>query len=120
MIQQWLNLTLRILVTILAVVLTTLATQLQTNSGFTGASFVTLMSFGESISYIIQFYTLLETSLGAVSRLKTFGEKVTPEDLPGENVSPPEEWPQNGAIEIDDVSASYTYVNHDHPDHDCF
>jgi ATP-binding cassette, subfamily C (CFTR/MRP), member 1 len=108
MIQQWLVLTLQILVAVIAIILTTLATQLRTNSGFTGASLVTLMSFGESMSVMIRVYTSLETSIGAVSRLKTFSERVNPEDLSGEDISPPEEWPQNGHIEIKSISASYT------------
>jgi ATP-binding cassette, subfamily C (CFTR/MRP), member 1 len=107
MIQQWLGLTLQVVVAGIAILLTTLATQLRTNSGLTGASMVTLMGFGEAVTVIIRFYTLLETSIGAVARLKTFSEKVLPEDLPGEDVIPPEEWPQNGAVEISGVSASY-------------
>jgi ATP-binding cassette, subfamily C (CFTR/MRP), member 1 len=106
-IQQWLGLTLQIVVAVIAIILTTLATQLRTNSGFTGASLVTLMQFGEAVTTIIRYYTMLETSIGAVSRLKTFSEKVVPEDLLGEDVVPPEEWPQNGQIEINGVSASY-------------
>ena len=35
-------------------------------------------------------------------------EAVRPEDLPGETVVPPEEWPQRGRIEIRGLSASYT------------
>jgi hypothetical protein len=49
----------------------------------------------------------LETSIGAVSRLKSFGEKVRSESLDGEDVKPPREWPLRGAIEISGVSASY-------------
>ncbi|KAL2882737.1 hypothetical protein SGCOL_001948 [Colletotrichum sp. CLE4] len=107
MIQQWLVVTMQLMVAGLAVVLVTLATQLRANSGFTGASLVTLMSWGETLSSLVRFYTQLETSIGAVSRIKTFSEKVTPEDLEGEDIEPPEEWPETGRIEINGVSASY-------------
>ncbi|KAJ0326928.1 hypothetical protein COL5a_006483 [Colletotrichum fioriniae] len=107
MIQQWLVVTMQLMVAGLAVVLVTLATQLRANSGFTGASLVTLMSWGETLSSLVRFYTQLETSIGAVSRIKTFSEKVSPEDLDGEDIEPPEEWPETGHIEINGVSASY-------------
>ncbi|KAF2175191.1 P-loop containing nucleoside triphosphate hydrolase protein [Zopfia rhizophila CBS 207.26] len=107
MIQQWLALILHVIVALIATSLVTLATQLTTNAGFTGASFVTLMAFGGAMTNIIQMYAQLETSIGAVSRLKTFSEKVVSENLPGEDIVPPEEWPQRGEIEIKGVSASY-------------
>lgn len=107
MIQQWLAFVLGLVVAILAVVVVTLSTQLRSNTGFTGASLVTLMSFGGTLANIVRSYTQLETSLGAVGRLKSFSENTKPETLPGEDVIPPESWPQEGRIEIRDVSASY-------------
>ncbi|KAK1835744.1 P-loop containing nucleoside triphosphate hydrolase protein [Podospora conica] len=107
MIQQWLGFVLRVVVAVLAVAVVALSTQMRSNSAFTGASLITLMSFGNGLSSLIIFYTLLETSIGAVSRLKTFGEKVKPETLEGEDVIPPPEWPLMGRIQIKNVSASY-------------
>lgn len=107
MIQQWLNLVLDIVVMILAAVLTTLAVRLHSNSGFTGASLVTLMQFGENLSGIVIFYTRLETSIGAIARLKTFNETVKPEDRDDEDIVPAEEWPQSGMIELKGISANY-------------
>lgn len=111
MIQQWLNFVLDVVVTILAALMTTLAVRLHSNAGFTGASMVSLMSFGENLSGIVIAYTKLETSLGAISRLKTFQESVLPEDQDGEDVFPARHWPSNGAIELRDVCASYEYVS---------
>ncbi|KAI0476031.1 ABC multidrug transporter [Xylariaceae sp. FL0804] len=108
MIQQWLSLVLNLLVAILAVILTALVTQLRTSSGFTGASLVTLMTFGQELTDIVKFYTLLETSLGAVARLDAFNRTVRPEDQPREDVVPPDEWPQRGEISLSGVSASYS------------
>lgn len=85
----------------------TLATQLRSNSAFTGASLVTLMTFGDQLSLLVDQYTMLETSIGAVSRLKTFSETVVSENLAGEDVVPPREWPLKGRIEVNAVSASY-------------
>lgn len=110
MIQQWLTLVLGIVVAVLATGLTALATRLHSSSGFTGASMVTLMSFGENLSMIVQFYTRLETSIGAIARLKTFSATVKPENHDHEDVIPAEDWPHKGEIKIENVSASYQSV----------
>ncbi|CRL21608.1 Cyclic peptide transporter [Penicillium camemberti] len=107
MIQQWLTLVLDIVVMVLAVVMTTLAVRLHSSSGFAGASLFSLMTFGESISGIVIFYTKLETSIGAIARLKMFTENVKPEDRDEEDIVPPVQWPQNGVVELKGVSASY-------------
>ncbi|KAI8624704.1 putative ABC multidrug transporter [Xylariaceae sp. FL1651] len=107
MIQQWLNLVLDLVVAVIAAILTALAVRLDSNSGLTGASLVTLMSFGDSLSGIVIYFTRLETSLGAISRLQQFNETVKPEDKSEEDLIPPEDWPQKGVIEINGVSASY-------------
>ena len=108
MIQQWLTLVLNMVVMAMAVILTALAVRLRSNSGFTGASLVTVMQFGEELSGVVMFYTILETSIGAVSRLRKFSENVTPEDREEmEDIEPPEQWPQKGKIELKGVSASY-------------
>lgn len=65
------------------------------------------MTWGESISSLIQYYTQVEISIGAVSRLKAFAENVASENLEGEDLEPPEEWPTQGNIEIKHISASY-------------
>jgi hypothetical protein len=96
-------------VSLLATLVVVLATQSKsiTGTGFTGASLVSLMEFGANLAHAIQVYTLLETSMGAISRLKGFSEKVAPETLPEEDMAPPVSWPFGGAIEISKVSASY-------------
>lgn len=56
--------------------------------------------------YVITMYTLLETSIGAVARLKSFSENVKPEGDDSETLVPPPFWPQGG-IKLDNVSATY-------------
>ncbi|KAK2008949.1 ABC transporter [Colletotrichum eremochloae] len=108
MIQQWLVATVQLMVACIAVILVGLAIALKASSGFTGASMVTLMVWGETVAWLIRCYTQVETSIGAVARIKTFSEKVTPENLAGEDIEPSEEWPENGRIDIKGVSASYS------------
>jgi ATP-binding cassette subfamily C (CFTR/MRP) protein 1 len=71
---------------------------------------VSLMSFGKTLAMLIQIYTLRETSIGAVGRLKSFSENIIPENLPGENIIPPTSWPERGRIEIKGISVSYRQV----------
>ncbi|KAI7780392.1 P-loop containing nucleoside triphosphate hydrolase protein [Diaporthe eres] len=111
-IQRWLGFVLRIIVALLAIAIVTLATQLRSNTAFTGASPVTLMSFAEGLMYVITMYTLLETSIGAVARLKDFSEKVKSEGSGGETLVPSPLWPQ-GAVKLDNVSATYGDVGSD-------
>jgi ABC-type multidrug transport system fused ATPase/permease subunit len=107
MVQRWLGLALQLVVAILAIAVVSLATQLRSSTGLTGASLVTLMTFGDILNYIINWYTQIETSIGAVSRLKSFGEKVKSESLENEDVVPPIEWPLRGGIQVKGASASY-------------
>lgn len=95
----------------LAVVLISLATQLKTNAGLTGASLISLLNFGDTLSHLIMSYTILETCLGAVNRLRTFSETVKPEDQPDEDIEPPQSWPEEGKITMKNVSASYGSVS---------
>ncbi|RYC64367.1 hypothetical protein CHU98_g1837 [Xylaria longipes] len=91
MIQQWLSLVLDLAVAVLAAAVTALAVKLHSNSSFAGASLVTLMSFGDSLSGIVIYLTRLETSIGAITRLQTFNETVKPEDKSEEDLIPPED-----------------------------
>ncbi|KAM5484573.1 hypothetical protein MaudMau93_005792 [Microsporum audouinii] len=116
MIQQWLNLVLDLVVMVMAAGLTALAVRLHSNSSFIGASLVTLMHFGENLSGIVIFYTMLETSIGAIARLKTFNESVKPEDREEEDIIPPQQWPRNGVVELGGISASYSMEDEtEHP-----
>ncbi|KAJ4254441.1 hypothetical protein NW762_010039 [Fusarium torreyae] len=109
MIQKWLVSSLHFVVAGTGVLLVTLATRLRTNAGLTGASLVSLLTFSETLSNLISSYTSLETSLGAVSRLRSFSETVDTENLPGEDIEPPATWPHSGSIQINKVSASYEH-----------
>lgn len=111
MVQWWLQLAMNIMVLILATLLTVLATQLRATPGFAGASLVSLMSLASLVAVLVQDYTSFETSIGAVSRLKTFSETVKPEEQDGAGIRPQKQWPEQGSIEIEGLSASYESVN---------
>ncbi len=63
-VQNWLIMVLDFVTMVIAAMLSSLAVTLRSSTGFTGASLVTLMSFGDQLTQIVIFLTLLETSLG--------------------------------------------------------
>ena len=94
----------------IALLVVVLTTQLRSSTGLTGASLVSIMSFGTTLADLVRTYTLLETSIGAVSRLKSFSDNTASEDLPGEYAQLPSTWPERGRIEVKNINASYRSV----------
>ncbi|KAI8287461.1 ABC transporter FUM19 [Colletotrichum sp. SAR 10_98] len=95
------------LLAVVAVLLVALATQLRSDTGNVGAGLVTLITFGGTLTTIVVAYTGLETSLGAIGRLKAFGEETEREDSVGDDITPDEAWPLNGHVDIRNVDVSY-------------
>ncbi|KAL2876417.1 hypothetical protein SGCOL_008417 [Colletotrichum sp. CLE4] len=139
--QQWLTLVLDLTTTALALLVVGLAVRLRdtVSVALTGVSLVQLISFTETLKMLIQFWTSLETSIGAVARIKNFAEE-TPDEVEadvfkrealmiqsaagGQTQQAPEAaivqgWPSRGAIELHDVVASYdqTYPDTDTESH---
>ncbi|KAM0563460.1 hypothetical protein ACHAPJ_001181 [Fusarium lateritium] len=108
-VQRWLVLVLDLTTTALALLLVGLAVRLRSevDVGLTGVSLVQLISLSETVNMLIQFWTSIETSIGAVARIKQFAEETGEENLPGETQDPPSQWPDKGAIQIDGLTASY-------------
>jgi ATP-binding cassette subfamily C (CFTR/MRP) protein 1 len=50
---------------------------------------------------------MLETSLGAIARLRDFEIETKTEAKEGESFVPPEDWPTRGLVQIDHLTASY-------------
>ncbi|KAK1544257.1 hypothetical protein CPAR01_04890 [Colletotrichum paranaense] len=125
--QQWLTLVLDLTTTALALLVVGLAVHLRdtVSVALTGVSLVQLISFTETLKLLIQFWTSLETSIGAVARIKNFAEE-TPDETEADALrrealmirsaaggqQSPEAtivhgWPSRGAIEINNIVASY-------------
>jgi ABC-type multidrug transport system fused ATPase/permease subunit len=75
---------------------------------YVGLALLNVMNFNELLADIIKNWTSLETSFGAIARLKSFSANTLNENLPNETSSVPDNWPSGGAIEFKNVSASYT------------
>jgi ABC-type multidrug transport system fused ATPase/permease subunit len=96
-----------VLVAVVAVILVVLATQLGSDAGNVGAGLVTLITLGNTLTTIVIAYTGLETSLGAISRLKTFSDETELEAHGNDDVIPEEAWPVRGHLQMNGVEASY-------------
>ncbi|KAK6207066.1 hypothetical protein LQW54_007494 [Pestalotiopsis sp. IQ-011] len=109
-IQRWLALVLGLTVAGLAILLTTLGVTLRIrlDAGLLGVALVNMMNLGQSLNALITSWTLLETSLGAISRVKTFSED-TPSEKPREVVDTRilAGWPSRGSVVIENWSAHY-------------
>ncbi|RDH28017.1 ASST-domain-containing protein [Aspergillus welwitschiae] len=116
MIQQWLTLSMDLLACGLVVLLMILIvfSRDSFDSGSSGTAIVTLMSFTQSLARLLKFWSLTESCLGAVSRIKTFAETVPSEAQSkhsdaDSSFSMHEKvtWPSQGAIEFVNVVAAY-------------
>lgn len=98
-----------LMVLALAVTLMTLAIQLRSSSsgGLLGIALISLMTLTEQLSRFIASYTQLETSLGAIARIRNFASEVESENRPSENETLPADWPSHGRIRFESLSASY-------------
>ncbi|KAK8101492.1 hypothetical protein PG999_011866 [Apiospora kogelbergensis] len=108
-IQRWLNLVLDLIVAVVAIVLVAIAVSLRkgTSVGFTGVALFNIMTLSAALKSAISSWTLLETSIGAVARVKRFEESTPNENLADETQQPPDKWPATGAITFDKVTATY-------------
>ena len=111
-IQRWFNLVLLLLVGLTAVIVVALATSLTstTTGGRLGVSLSSIVNFNFSLGMFMMFWTQMETSLGAIARLKSFETEAVSEHKEEETFVPGQDWPTLGSIEFRNVSASYGYV----------
>ncbi|KAI9649296.1 hypothetical protein NHQ30_001868 [Ciborinia camelliae] len=108
-IQRWLNLVLDLIIAGIAAILMTFATQMRgtTSAGTLGVALVNILQFNSRLSFLIRKWTQLETSIGAVARVKSFEANTLSENGPFEVNLPPPEWPTRAKIEFRAVTATY-------------
>ncbi|KAH0531953.1 hypothetical protein TsFJ059_000711 [Trichoderma semiorbis] len=109
MVQRWLVLVLDLTTTALALLIVGFSVKLRgsVSVGLTGVSLVQLITMSETLNMLIQFWTSIETSIGAVARIKQFAEETPNESLPGEDQDVPANWPDKGHVVIQALEASY-------------
>ncbi|KAF6834099.1 ABC multidrug transporter [Colletotrichum musicola] len=108
--QRWLTFSVDMTITVMALILIVLVTTLREQIGpaFIGIALNNVLSFSATIKAVITSWVTLEVSLGAVARVRNFAANVKPEGhSDGPLAEPDGEWPTKGAIEFNDVTASY-------------
>jgi ATP-binding cassette, subfamily C (CFTR/MRP), member 1 len=117
-IHIWLQLVLDLIVGAITVVIVATMTSMRDRfpAGSIGVALNLVLTLNQSLTQMIQSWTTLETSIGAVTRVRDFVAS-TPSELSSlttpSHVQP--EWPSHGAIEFVGVTGSYRYVDYIRP-----
>ena len=120
MVQRWLTLVLDLVIMALAVVVVGVVVALKLHGGdkrisvgFTGVALTQIISLAGYVRLTILFWVALETSSGAVTRVRDFERETENENKDngnGEGGEAEEGWPRRGEMEFRNVEASYRYV----------
>ncbi|EHK21751.1 uncharacterized protein TRIVIDRAFT_59905 [Trichoderma virens Gv29-8] len=109
-IQVWLNVMLNLIVAITMILTMSLAMELQSafSAGTLGLALTNISTISQTLSYVIQSWTEMETSVGALMRLKSFLNDTPSEHLPGEDNVPDGEWPSKGQLAFKGLTVKYS------------
>ncbi|KAF4963705.1 hypothetical protein FSARC_8302 [Fusarium sarcochroum] len=107
--QQWLGLTMDLMVAALATGLITLAILIRgtTTAGQIGLALNIILVANTTLLGLVTSWTNTEISLGAISRLKTLEADTPQEDKYWEDYIPKDSWPSLGCVEFDHVTVAY-------------
>jgi ATP-binding cassette subfamily C (CFTR/MRP) protein 1 len=111
-VQRWLTIVLDLVVAAIATILIVLVVVLRgrLSAGYVGVALLNVVLFSQSIKLLISFWTQLETHIGSVARIKNFTTDALIEDQESEDQIPPPDWPSEGKIEINDITAYHRQV----------
>ncbi|GME30562.1 hypothetical protein M1837_005155 [Neofusicoccum parvum] len=108
--QIWLVFVVDMIIAVLALILITITTTLreEIGPGYMGVALTNIMMFSTTMKTLVSCWVQLETSIGAVARVKSFVAEVKSEEDGSEPlIGPSDLWPNQGAIEFRNMSASY-------------
>ncbi|KAL4994768.1 P-loop containing nucleoside triphosphate hydrolase protein [Aspergillus recurvatus] len=108
-VQQCLGFFLDMLVSILAVILIATVAFLRDkfDQGDVGVALVMVMTFNNTLMQLVKDWTNMETSIGAVSRVKGYTSTTDAEENTENVPSLPKHWPAVGRVELSGVVASH-------------
>ncbi|RGP73027.1 canalicular multispecific organic anion transporter 2 [Fusarium sporotrichioides] len=111
-IQRWLTLVLDMVVAFLTIILVVFAVTLREkiNPSLLGIALVNMMRLGTNMKGIVLNWSILETSLGAIARIRMFCASAPSEEKPGENSNPGDCWPTYGGLEVKNVDVQYQHT----------
>lgn len=108
--QRWLNIVLDLLAATFATSVVGIAVTFrgQVTGAQVGIALNIMLVANTTLLKLVENWTTLETSLGAIARLKSL-EKMIPleEQNPRNNLGATEKWPSRGHIQFENITASY-------------
>ncbi|KAI7765995.1 hypothetical protein LZL87_001108 [Fusarium oxysporum] len=108
-IQRWLTLVLDMVVAFLTIILVAFAVTLREkiDPSLLGIALVNMMRLGTNMKGIILNWSILETSLGAIARIRMFCSSAPKEQKTNEDNEPGELWPRQGSLEVKSLDVQY-------------
>ncbi|OAR02083.1 hypothetical protein LLEC1_05009 [Akanthomyces lecanii] len=108
-VQQWLEGVLDLSSAVAAIIVVTFALKFSTSASGNsmGLALLSLIGFSDTISDWVQSSVALETALGAVSRIRSYCTETPTEKYKDEKEPVSSEWPMQGQVELNCVSAIY-------------
>lgn len=79
----------------------------QTTGGQVGVALNAVLLANTTLLKLVEYWTDLEISLGAIARLKALEATTPSEDEDEGGLGPPRNWPSEGRIEFKSVTAAY-------------
>jgi ABC-type multidrug transport system fused ATPase/permease subunit len=109
-IQHWLGFVLDLLVAVIAVVLVAIVVTWKGkfSTGNVGVSLVMIMTFSSVLTRLIKTWTMMESSIGAVARIKEFVAVTEAEDKGGRKAQVAQDWPKHGNVEFRNLVAAHS------------
>ncbi|KAF3400200.1 Multidrug resistance-associated protein 1 [Penicillium rolfsii] len=108
--QRWLNVVLDFLIAAIAVALITWTVVFRGTATGTdiGIALNMIIAANTTLLRLVETWTTLETSLGAVARLRSVDQETPTEDQSSDYSDPSLRWPEKGSLEIKHLSAGYS------------
>ncbi|RMZ03683.1 hypothetical protein D0864_02905 [Hortaea werneckii] len=108
-VQRWLGFVLDSIIACLVILIVVFALKVSSSAsaGLTGAALVTVIACNQTLANLVESWTMMETCLGAVQRIKEFSDQKPSQPENNELDMPAEGWPDQGCIEFDNYSGSY-------------
>ncbi|KAK2600278.1 hypothetical protein QQS21_004997 [Conoideocrella luteorostrata] len=105
-IQNWLGFVLGMLITVIAAVLVAVIVTRKEkfSAGNAGVSLVMIMIFNSILTKMIKTWTMMESSIGAVARVKSFGADTESEETGSSKAQVAQDWLTQGNVEFKDCS----------------
>lgn len=108
-IQHWLSFVLDMIVTALAIILVAIVVTWRDkfSAGSVGVSLVMVTTFNIGLMRLIKMWTMMESSIGAVARVKRFVASTDSEETSGWTSKVADNWPTQGNVEFRGLIAAY-------------